>query len=266
MTSAGSFAKRLLAAFVASAIAFATEGRAEAQTKEQCIAAFDQGQELREHLKLRAARDNFLVCSRDACATALRKDCAEALESVVRDLPTVALGARDAEGRDLPAVRVFVDDERVTPDVSGRSLAADPGKHVVRFEHDGYAPSRREVLLRMGERNREAVVVLRREGTPASEKAPHLEKADSPSAWAYVFAGLGLAALGSFTYFAVAGKTEKDRLASSCGPACSDAETAGVRSRYLVADVSLGVGIVAVAAAVYFFLSPKKSAVSSAQR
>jgi hypothetical protein len=66
----------------------------------------------------------------------------------------------------------------------------------------------------------------------------------------FVAAGGAVVALGSFTFFALSGKSEEKSLASSCGPNCSDDQLRPVKRDYLIADVSLVIGIVAAAAAV----------------
>ncbi len=67
-----------------------------------------------------------------------------------------------------------------------------------------------------------------------------------------------MAALGSFTYFAISGSSEKSDLRARCGSRCSDAEVASLKTRYILADVSLGVGIVALGVATYLWLTHGK--------
>lgn len=230
-----------------------------AQTKEQCIASFDDGQELRETLKLRAAREQFITCSRDACPPMLRRDCSHALEDLERDLPTVSLGAQDKSGADLSDLRVTIDGDPVKLDGSGRSVAVDPGQHVVKFERDGYRSAERHALIRMGERNRVIVVTLRKDGDTADPLADTDGQKTTPARrihpLVWVFGGVGLAGLGGFTYFAISGKVEKDELEGICAPNCTDAETSAVKGRYIAADVSLGVGLIALGAAAYFLFA-----------
>jgi hypothetical protein len=252
--------RRVVASLLAGAVA-STATAAGAQTRETCIPALEEGQTLRDQLKLRAARDKFILCARDACAAALRKDCAEALEAVTRDLPTLAVGARDEAGHDLPEVRVFVDGEPVAVE-QGRSVPVDPGQHVVRVEHATYPPVSERIVLRMGERNRAVVVTLRPPATPATPPPPRAPPAGPPPL-AYGLAAVGLVGLGSFAFFAITGKNEHDRLAGQCAPACSDADVSGVRTRYIVADLSLLVGVVAAGIATYLFVTPPRATPTS---
>lgn len=238
-------------------------GTAHAQTKEECVTAFDEGQERRETLELRKAREHFLLCSREACPALVRADCAQALDGVQRSMPTVSLGALDEAGHDIPGVRVTIDGEPLAQDPSGQSLSVDPGKRRVRFEHERYEAIEREVVFRMGERNRVLVVTMRAAASSdaRAEGAGEARRASSSvSPWFYVLGGVGVAGLGGFTYFALSGASEKDRLRGTCAPFCTSDEVSGLRTRYIAADVSLGIGLVALGAAAYFLLFHGKEA------
>lgn len=134
--------------------------RAAAQSKVECADAFTEAQSLRNQLKLRAATERFGACVQDACPAPIRADCAEGLEGLRRDLPTVVVGARNPAGHDLPSVTVLVDGAPLPQDLSGASLPIDPGPHVFTFRHEGFAVLEERVLLRIGERNRSLVVTL----------------------------------------------------------------------------------------------------------
>jgi hypothetical protein len=249
-------------------LVFAPAG-AHAQTKEACVAAFDRGQELRDRKKLRAAREQFVECARDACPAPLRKDCAERLDEVTRDLPTIVLAARDGRGEELTGFRVFIDQEPAKIDESGLSVPVDPGAHVVRFEDGSGAEVSLRVIFHMGERNRPVVAVFANHAPPPPpEQGPPSGGTPRPLVWAYIAMGLGIVGLGAFTGLGISGYTEKQRLLGSCGHACNDEQVSTVKSRYIAADVSLGVGVASLALAAYLFLSqpptPRKQSVSGA--
>ena len=66
--------------------------------------------------------------------------------------------------------------------------------------------------------------------------------------------------LGGFTYFGLRGLGDERDL-RACEPSCSQASIDGVAQRYLVADVSLAVSIIAAGlAAVVFVTSAPKGA------
>jgi hypothetical protein len=67
-----------------------------------------------------------------------------------------------------------------------------------------------------------------------------------------VFGGLGVVALGVFGYFGLRGMADADHLRSTCVPACQSSDVADVRTKLVVADVALGVGVVSLAVATWF--------------
>ncbi len=121
-------------------------------------------------------------------------------------------------------------------------------------------------MVPVGEKNRAIVAVLDR---PLAERRPERD-ADPPASntLGFVLAGASALSLSGFAFFGISGLTEKDRLLDTCAAACSDAEVATVRNRYLAADALLTVGVVTGAAAIYFLLRntpPSKARVTAAR-
>ena len=81
---------------------------------------------------------------------------------------------------------------------------------------------------------------------------------------AIVLGSVGALGAISFGYFGLTGRAREDELSSSCRPNCSESDIAGVRSRYVVADVSLGVSVVAFGAATWLVLSAPRAPVQAA--
>jgi hypothetical protein len=81
---------------------------------------------------------------------------------------------------------------------------------------------------------------------------------------AYVLGGVAAFALGSFSYFAIAGKTLEKNRARTCSPSCTDDQVAPVRRDYAIADVSLGVGVIAAGLATWLFLRARSAPRASA--
>ena len=76
MTRTRTRTRALLASVaVPIAIATTTASTARADDKEQCVAASEQAQTLKDEGKLRAARSQLLACARDVCPGIVRKDC-----------------------------------------------------------------------------------------------------------------------------------------------------------------------------------------------
>ena len=67
--------------------------------------------------------------------------------------------------------------------------------------------------------------------------------------------GAGIAALGSFAFFAASGRSRESELQKSCKPHCSDADARSVKTKYLIADVSLLAGLGLLGAGTYLYVS-----------
>ena len=79
-------------------------------------------------------------------------------------------------------------------------------------------------------------------------KAPAPARSRVPS---YVLAGVAAVGAGSFAFFALSGKSKEDDLA--CSPGCPDDRLDPITRDYLIADISLGVSVVALAGSLYFW-------------
>lgn len=203
-------------------------------------------------MALRAAREHFALCSRSACPVPLRSDCADALGAIMRDLPSIVPGARRADGSDIGNLSIFVDGNPMAAE-PGASLHLDPGSHVVRIESAGYRPSSTEIVLRVGERNRPVFVTLER--GDGDDRSPFTGKGARRSPLIWPLAGLGVVAMGSFAYFGVSGMVDRAGAIGRCpGGTCPHEDEANVRTQFIIADISLAVGVLALAgAAILFF-------------
>ncbi len=230
--------------------------RAHADDAKTCVDASERGNDAKTRGKLRDARRAFIACAASTCPNPLRSDCAKWAGEIEASQPTLVVGAKDAQGSDLFDVRVDVDGEPVADPARGTPFAVDPGPHVVRFVRPGAEPVEIRVIVRVGEHNRLVVGAFPGpKGGPKKrgdgDDAPPPSAADKPllptASW--VLGGIGILALGSFGTFAILGQNEKDKLRTSCSPGCSDADVSTLRTDYIVADVSLGIGIVALGVA-----------------
>ena len=99
--------------------------------------------------------------------------------------------------------------------------------------------------------------------SPPAARAARASEARAPRpthTLAYVIGGVGVAALAGFGYFAWSGKSRRNELADTCSPSCPKNQVDGVRSKYLVADILLGVGVVALGTGAYFYFSAPEPA------
>lgn len=241
---------------------------AVADEKTQCLAASDQGQSQRDDGKYRKARDAFVACSRDACPTIVRRDCMKWLAELEQAWPSVVVGAKDDKGADLIDVKVQVDGAPLVSRLDGKPTPVDPGEHVFRFEAAGYPPVEQHVVVRAGEKSRLLAVQFGQPpaATPAAPAAaPPATPAESDHrtaqgtrASAWVFGGIAVAAFATEAYFGLTGLSDRSSLKSQpCAQtaSCSQSSVDSIRTKFTVADIALGVGLVSAAISAYLFIA-----------
>jgi hypothetical protein len=245
------------AAMLASA---AVLGQAAAQSPagiESCMTSYEGAQRLRIDKRLREARTELLNCGGSACPQALRKDCLRWLEEVDRSLPSVVLAMR-VGGQDLTEVNVSMDGKPIATHLDGAAITVDPGTRLLRFEAPGHEPQQRTVVIREGEKSRAITVELQ-----STSRSPHgKSKSNVP---AITLAAVSVVGLACFTYFGLKGMAGKSEL-EPCKGHCAQGEVDTVSHNFLAADISLGLGVVALGAAAYFFLSDRSAAPNAAHR
>jgi len=252
-----------------SALPLIHAGTARADAKAECIAANDQANTLRQQGKLREAKAKYLVCADSNCPKVVRDECVERVGAMDASIPTVVIAVVDANGNDVTRGKVSIDGEKVSDSVDGRAEPVDPGEHRLLFEGDDGQRAELAFVARQGEKNRTLKITLEAPAEAATAPTskpptkPSIERpaqsADSSNTLGWVFGGIGVVALGSFSYFALAGKSEENDLESRCAPRCKQSEADSLHQKYLIADISLGVSLLSLGAATYFFLSGGKS-------
>lgn len=213
----------------------------------------------------------FRACSAAECPKVVRSDCAKALAQLEESQPSIVVAAQDTAGADLQGVRVQIDGRTVTSRLDGSPIVVDPGEHVFDYAADGYPPISQKLVIRVSEKNRLVRVTFQSPvKEPPREPAPDKPQPARPSeggggapVLAYVLGGVGVLGLGSFAYFGLTSKGELQDLRSSCAPYCDQGQLDDVKTKMLVADVSLGVGIVALGAAAVLFLTHSSSSSST---
>jgi hypothetical protein len=244
----------------------ATNARAaDPEEKTQCINASDEGQQLRDDGKYKLAREAFVRCARGTCPSLVSHDCAQWLVDVDTRSPTVVVDAKDDKGNDLVDVKVDVDGAEFIAKLDGLPRPVDPGERVFRYETAGFPPVEEHVVIRTGEKNRVLKVRFALDQSPPAT-APGPETSESlhagpPPLAAWVFAGVAAAALVSETYFGLSGLSQRSQdlgpPPGGCAGHCAPSEKSSIQTKFAIADVSLGVGIVSAGLAAYFFLRPR---------
>lgn len=263
--------RRALSLAAALSLALSAAGAAHAgPTKRACAAAYERAQGLRRDGRLLEAREALIACSQPACPPAAVADCGPWLAEVEQSLPSVVVAAKDAGGRERLDVRVLVDGRLLAATLDGKALPVDPGLRTFRFEPAAGQAVEERVLIREGEKNRAITVTLGAPaaGAPAARRplaspplappaatplAPPADPAIPPLAW--VAGGVGVAGLA---VFAVAGAVSLDAeadLRATCAPRCAADDVRAIRVQHAVADIGLGVGVVALGAAAWLYLT-----------
>jgi hypothetical protein len=241
------------------------DGQARADDKRVCIQASEQGQQLRDSGKYTQAQAAFTQCARDACPAIIHRDCTRWLWDLTQLWPSVVFGAKDPSGNDKTDVTVSSDGTPIASTLDGKPVQIDPGEHVFRFEAQGFPPVERTVLVRAGEKSRQVVAQLgdaHGAGAGAKGAAPAATtagKSDAPiptSVW--VFGGLSLVAFGTEAFFGITGLSDRSSLESQpCAKTatCNPDDVTSIRTKFTVADIALGVGIVSAGLTAYLYFT-----------
>jgi hypothetical protein len=183
----------------------------------------------------------------------VQQDCARFSEDLAQLVPTVTFGARDGSAADLPMTTVYVDDVLVTSRLDdGRMFELDPGKHVVRYVHDGKEITL-NVVLNQGERGRVLVATFAERAVSKRDPRAPADIAELPTAESrrslvpLVVAGIGAAAaITGATLFAVGASNVPDTCSMAtkeCAAPPGDPAFASAESGVRLANAGLAVGI-----------------------
>jgi hypothetical protein len=265
---------------------------ARADDKQQCLTASDQGQQLRDDGKYRRAREAFATCSRDVCPAIVRHDCVKWLADLEQSSPSVVVSARDDKGNDLINVTVQVDGAPLVSKLDGKPTLVDPGAHVFHFEASGFPAVEQHVVVHAGEKSRLLTVQFGNPSAPPTPPGPGATPAPAPgpgpdegttpppgetpavtpsssgprvSAW--VLGGFALAAFATEAYFGLSGMSDRSNLESDpCAKtsSCPQSSVDSIRTKFTIADIALGVGLVSAGLSAYLFLSAPKGEAATA--
>jgi hypothetical protein len=232
-----------------------------------CVSSHEQAQVSRNQGDLLAARSAALACSQAACPAIVQNDCLQWFSDIDRDVPSVLVRVRSGE-LDVEA-RVFVDGRPQPPDIFGRALELNPGRHRFRVEPRNAPPQEREVLLAPNEKARAVHFDLPQASGNVARETPRARGPRPVPVTTFVLGGAALAlaaggaVLGSWALSDRAEQVED----GGCSPSCTDHEVASIDNKALAADVFFGLGVAAGAAAVLSYVwRPELAAPSGKSR
>jgi hypothetical protein len=220
--------------------------------KAECLSRHETAQVARRERRLLDTRAALRICSGAACPSAIRADCVDWLEQVAHSIPSVVVTAR-ARGADVFAVKVLIDGKVAAEKLTGFALEIDPGPHKFRFESPPWPAVEREVLASEGVKDRPidvefapplpdpALALARTE----SQKPFKLERSD------YVFGGIALAGFTTLAIFGGTGLYDVHHLQTTCMSFCTHEQVQDVRTKLIIADIGMAVGVVALAVGLY---------------
>lgn len=258
--------KRLaLVSSFAAVVALPGLAEAAGPSKEQCVAAYQGAQVDMKQSALSSARDKLALCLSESCPNALHADCAEWLKEVERRQPSVVLSFKGKDGGPSTAVPATIDGKPFAGKTDGRAFDVDPGEHTFVFSPPGEPTVEVRVVVREGEKSQKVDATSKLWIPPSASPTgsatgplatpPPATKRERPVPWpVYALGGLALVGAGGFVGFGLAGTAGKSDL-ETCKPTCAEDDVSSVRTKYLVADVSLAVGVVALGVAAVVFLT-----------
>jgi hypothetical protein len=237
---------------------------------QECIASHESAQVLRRTGKIKQARDALLNCAKSSCPSLVQVDCAELLNEIVKNIPTVVITARE-NGTDISSVKVSIDGELVTQKLDGQEIELNPGVHKFKVELGNWPTIEREILIVSGARSRVLNFDFGAEPRPpegpatpgfAAQPAPPPPPPTHRPVQTITYILLGTTVLGGvgFGVLGTMGQNEKKKLEEpdSCKPLCTDDDLAPIKTRFLFADISLAIGAVsAVGALVTYVTRPE---------
>jgi hypothetical protein len=282
-----------LALFVSLA-ALPSSVLAAAPTAAECVDAATQGQKFRDENKYIDAKSQFATCGADACPKSVKRQCLKWLEELDERMPSVVLAVRDSKGADVTDVTLTLDDKAIGSKV-GEPFVIDPGQHTLRVLRNGKPVAEQKVVISAAEKNRILRIQLDESQQQQQQQPPSGPPLAPSSSTAHppppppppathdvkqpsglpvlpiVLAGVAVVGFAGFGYFGLTSRGDLSDLESSpCAATktCSESEVSSIKTRLVLADVSLSVGIIALvtAAVSYFAMKPPTTSSTTTAR
>lgn len=235
-----------------AALTLALAPPARADNANECTAAAESAQTLRNAGKLVEAQAQLHTCMK-TCPRLVQTDCGQWLHDVEMRVASVVVRATDARGTDVLNVRVSMDGTLLMRRLDGLAAPVDPGVHRFVFEHEGSATVTQDVTIREGEKARTISVTLPDPPAPKGEPAGREVRPLVPTS-SIVLGALGVVGLGTFVVYHLSAKSDLDAMRSECAPRCPADGVDTLDQKILVSNIALGVGATALAGAILVFL------------
>jgi hypothetical protein len=272
--------------------AASAQGEPRHREDSACAAAYKAAEAREASGLLIEAKVALRQCAQPSCGGFLAQECTTKYTQLEADVPSVVPLVNDIAGSPRPDVEVRIDGALVASRLDGRALPVNPGLREITFASDGRIFATQQIIAVQGQRNRTIAVVFHpvppkpdpeqsseaasdEEPTPARALHPSSAAASAASAPAephprrshalsYTLASVGLVGLSGYALLTYWGAKDNSLLAR-CSPSCPQASVDQVRSRYLAADISLGVGIAALGAAIWSIAAQRSAGESEQQ-
>ena len=237
---------------VLALVAFATLpcGFAFAQAADASCQAVEKTESMRTQGHYRDARARLLECVNAQCGGDVRRRCASTLQKLDAVTPSIVVRAEDGNGNDVTDVSVKLGDELLVKSLDGMAIPVDPGQHRFVFERLGEEPVVQNLTIQRGEKFRSIDVRIGPAAT-GDEQAGGANGSKSKVTGRWMagasLIGVGVVGLAGFTWLGLSARSmERELQKENCEPECSDARVDAMRARYVLSNVSLGVGVVGV--------------------
>ena len=137
----------------------------------------------------------------------------------------------------------------------------------MRFEAEGAEPLTLTVHATRGEKLRRVAVELVPIASPSPRQpeAPPKQPERSAKVLPWVLVGTGVAGMTAFTLLGASGLSEEAKLERSCAPSCDEEALQSVQTKYLLADVSLAIGIGGLLVGGYLLLTDDEAPAENAR-
>lgn len=246
-----------------------------APSQSQCLAAHEKAQLQRIEGRLIESEEQLKICSHVDCPQVIVDDCVTWSGEMGGLIPTVVVLAKKGE-LDIVSARVLLDGEPWAQSLDGRPLRVNPGPHRISVTLEDGQTKELEIVLSQGASQRilefrfpgpEPEQVTRAPGAGGTAAAKPLSQEDFhrpvPVA-TYVLGAAAVVSTGIFVGFGVQALSLEQAAKDECEPLCSESVSTDVRQSAAIADVALGVALLAGAGATLTYAFRPRVGVSGA--